>query len=164
MTNINTLIATVLTSPLGDLLATSSETELFSLQFVDMVDVDEASLTMGMTAPLESITAELRAYFQGKLKSFSTPVRLVGTPFRQQAWQALRKVPFGETRSYTDQAQAIGHPAAVRAVANANGANPLVIVLPCHRIIAKSGKLGGYSCGLSRKVWLLQHEEKFAGL
>lgn len=104
---------------------------------------------------------QLREYFAGARLSFDLPLDPVGgTPFQRRAWQALRAIPFGQTRSYGDQARAIGTPAAVRAVGAANGRNPLGIVVPCHRVIGSDGKLTGYGGGLPAKQWLLAHEAR----
>lgn len=102
---------------------------------------------------------ELAAYFAGTLRQFTTPLALRGTPFQQQVWRALLLVPYGRTASYSDLAKKIKNPLAVRAVAMANARNPLPIIVPCHRIIGKDGKLTGYSGGgLGRKASLLQLE------
>ncbi|MBX9577840.1 MAG: methylated-DNA--[protein]-cysteine S-methyltransferase [Chthoniobacterales bacterium] len=90
---------------------------------------------------------------------FKTPYRMLGSDFQQATWKTILKIPYGTTQSYKEEAAALGNPAAVRAVANANGANLLAIVIPCHRVIATGGKLGGYGSGLRRKEWLLQHEQ-----
>jgi len=100
----------------------------------------------------------LTAYFDGKLKEFQTPLFLLGSPFQKQVWEALNKIPFGETSSYLDIAKRIGRPAACRAVAQANGANQLAIIIPCHRVINHNGELGGYGGGITRKEWLLNLE------
>jgi methylated-DNA-[protein]-cysteine S-methyltransferase len=101
----------------------------------------------------------LRRYFDGDLGSLDeVDVELHGTPFQQRVWMALRGVAAGTTTSYADLAARVGSPTAVRAVGAANGANPVAIVLPCHRIIGSNGSLTGYGGGLERKRWLLQHE------
>ncbi len=100
------------------------------------------------------------AYFKGKLREFNTPIHLMGTSFQAQVWNQLLKIPYGETRSYLEQAKAIKKETAYRAVANANGANQLAIIIPCHRIINNNGKLGGYGGGTEKKKWLLEHEKK----
>ncbi|HLB33871.1 MAG: hypothetical protein A3F67_00725 [Verrucomicrobia bacterium RIFCSPHIGHO2_12_FULL_41_10] len=115
----------------------------------------------GMNEPLRMIQRELKAYFKGKLQEFQTPLAPLGSPFQQEVWSALLKIPYGVTKSYAEQATVIGNSSAVRAVANANGANQLAIVIPCHRIISSSGSLGGYGGGLGRKEWLIQHEKDF---
>ena len=84
----------------------------------------------------------------------------MGSDFQKSVWAALRKIPPGETRSYLDTAKAVGKPTAFRAVANANGANQLAIIIPCHRVINNNGELGGYGGGISRKQWLIDHEKK----
>lgn len=113
------------------------------------------------TNPLIAQTiAELQAYFAGQRQTFAVPLQLTGTAFQQQTWQALRDIPYGTTCSYAEQAQAIGQPRAVRAVGRANGLNPISIVVPCHRVIAKSGKLTGYAGGLAAKRFLLTLESR----
>lgn len=101
---------------------------------------------------------ELIAYFQGEQTKFRMPVDLQGTAFQKQVWRALSQIPFGETRNYAQIAEEIGKPAAVRAVGSAIGANPVLITIPCHRVIGKNGKLTGYRGGLEMKEHLLQLE------
>lgn len=101
---------------------------------------------------------ELTRYVQGQLEQFTTPLSYWGTPFQQAVWQALCHIPYGQTRTYSDIAHSIGKPAAVRAVGAAIGANPLQIVIPCHRVIGKSGALTGYRGGIDMKVRLLELE------
>jgi methylated-DNA-[protein]-cysteine S-methyltransferase len=107
---------------------------------------------------LERAAAQLAEYFAGERDAFDLPLGAEGTSFQREVWGALQKIPFGETRSYEDIARQIGRPKAVRAVGAANGKNPLAVVVPCHRVIGKSGELTGYAGGLSRKRWLLKHE------
>jgi AraC family transcriptional regulator of adaptative response/methylated-DNA-[protein]-cysteine methyltransferase len=97
-------------------------------------------------------------YFQGKLKEFKTPIALNGTPFQKQVWEELLKIPYGQTISYKDLAIAVGNPRGCRAVAQANGANNLAVIIPCHRVINHNGRIGGYGGGLDRKKWLLDLE------
>jgi methylated-DNA-[protein]-cysteine S-methyltransferase len=104
-------------------------------------------------------SSALQAYFAGELTAIDhLPVRADGTPFQQAVWSALREIPAGRTMSYSTLAQRIGRPSAVRAVGLANGANPVGIVVPCHRVIGANGTLTGYGGGLDRKRWLLAHE------
>lgn len=103
---------------------------------------------------------QLTEYFRGTRRIFRVPLHLSGTAFQKKVWRRLIKIPYGKTISYAGLARAIGHPKAYRAVANACGQNPLPILIPCHRVIASDGKLGGYSSGLKRKRWLLRHEQK----
>ena len=107
---------------------------------------------------LAEAVRQLRAYFAGALRQFTLPLDLHGTPFQLRVWRELETIPFGEFRTYSDVAQAIGAPKAVRAVGAANGANPVAIVVPCHRVIGSSGKLVGYGGGLPLKKKLLTLE------
>ena len=111
---------------------------------------------------LAEAIAQLTAYFAGALRTFDLPLAPVGTPFQQLAWRALCEIPYGETRSYGDQARAIGRPAASRAVGAANGKNPIAIIVPCHRVIGADGALTGYGGGLARKQKLLDLERAHA--
>ena len=108
--------------------------------------------------PLQQAVQELQRYFVGEKESFSCPLDLQGTSFQVSVWQALRDIPYGETRSYAEIAQVIGRPTAVRAVGAANGANPVAIIVPCHRVIGSNGALTGYGGGLPTKSWLLSLE------
>ncbi|MBU0928463.1 MAG: methylated-DNA--[protein]-cysteine S-methyltransferase [Spirochaetes bacterium] len=112
---------------------------------------------------IESLRAELAAYFSGTLRAFSTPALAPGTPFQSLVWEALRGIPYGETRSYGDIARLIGSPGASRAVGAANGINRVAIVIPCHRVVNGNGTLGGYGGGLERKQALLQLERSAKG-
>lgn len=103
---------------------------------------------------------QLDEYFAGRRKDFHLPVAPAGTPFQVRAWRALRDIPYGETRSYGEQARALGQPAAVRAVGAANGRNPIPIVIPCHRVIGGDGRLTGYAGGLDIKKHLLDLERR----
>ena len=101
---------------------------------------------------------QLEAYFAGELKEFTLQLRLHGTPFQQTVWDQLRRIPYGETRSYGDLADALGNPGASRAVGLANGKNPIGIIVPCHRVVGANGSLTGYGGGLDRKQRLLDFE------
>lgn len=111
-------------------------------------------------AVTEQAKRELEAYFSGKLTAFSVPIRPDGTAFQKRVWQALRMIPFGETRSYSEIAKAAGHPGAARAAGQAIGANPILILIPCHRVIRGDGGLGGFSAGIDMKRWLLKLEKR----
>ena len=112
------------------------------------------------TGPWCTVLLQLMEYFEGKRKGFDLPLVLPGTEFQIKVWDQLLTIPFGSTRSYAEQAVAIGNPKAVRAVARANGDNRLAIIIPCHRVIGSDGKLTGYGGGLWRKEWLLAHEKE----
>jgi methylated-DNA-[protein]-cysteine S-methyltransferase len=105
--------------------------------------------------------AQLEAYFAGKLREFSLPLRPRGTAFQRRVWSALEGIPYAATSSYGEIAARIGSAGSARAVGAANGRNPIAIVVPCHRVIGANGALVGYGGGLERKTWLLQHEERF---
>lgn len=107
---------------------------------------------------------QLQQYFNGERYEFDLPLSPEGTSFQLEVWRALEKIPYGETISYLDLAKRIGKPAAVRAVGAANGANPLPIVIPCHRVIGHNGKLTGYGGGLEKKQYLLSMESLYLGL
>lgn len=163
------LKATWIDTMLGPMLAIADEHALYLLEFVDrrglereverMRQKTRASIIPGSSEPLLSIEHELKSYFEGRLKSFKTPLSFLGSPFQIEVWNELQKIPPGETRSYSDIALAIKRPTAFRAVAQANGANQLAIIIPCHRVINANGELGGYGGGVARKNWLLNHEK-----
>jgi AraC family transcriptional regulator of adaptative response/methylated-DNA-[protein]-cysteine methyltransferase len=164
------LKASWLDTKLGPMIAISDETGLYLLEFVDRRGLEleverlriktKAAIIPGSTMPIQSITLELESYFEEKLTQFKTPLHLLGSPFQRLVWEELMRIPYGQTRSYMAQAEAIGKSTAYRAVANANGANGLAIVIPCHRIINSNGDLGGYGGGITRKQWLIEHEKK----
>ena len=110
---------------------------------------------------IEKTINELSEYFDGKRKKFNIPIQLSGTQFQLKAWDALNKIPYAKTVSYSEQAKISGNPKATRAIGNANNANPISIIVPCHRVIGKSGKLVGYGGGLDRKNYLLDLELKY---
>ena len=107
---------------------------------------------------------EIAEYLAGRRRQFTVPLDLAGTPFQLQVWKALRRIPYGETRSYGEIARAVGRPKAARAVGMANHSNPIAIVVPCHRVIAGDGSLGGYAGGLGLKTALLRLESSTNGL
>ncbi|MER5219296.1 methylated-DNA--[protein]-cysteine S-methyltransferase [Streptomyces flaveus] len=113
--------------------------------------------------PFGETIDQLKAYFAGELKEFDLPLRLDGTPFQRTVWDQLRRIPYGETRSYGELADALGNPKASRAVGLANGRNPVGIIVPCHRVVGANGSLTGYGGGLDRKKRLLDFE-RGAGL
>nr|WP_067625717.1 trifunctional transcriptional activator/DNA repair protein Ada/methylated-DNA--[protein]-cysteine S-methyltransferase [Alicyclobacillus acidiphilus] len=167
------LFAHWLDTPLGPMLAIADDEGLYLLEFVDRRGLEreierlrqrtKCAVIPGRTSPIDTIERELASYFAGSLDSFTTPVHVLGTPFQRRVWDELRKIPLGETRSYSEIAAAIGNPAAVRAVGRANGSNQLAIIIPCHRVVQQDGTLGGYGGGLARKQWLLEHETRAGG-
>ncbi|WP_455074040.1 methylated-DNA--[protein]-cysteine S-methyltransferase [Prevotella fusca] len=150
-------------SPLGNLLIAEEGDAVVYCQWEDSVDEriiatweeDEEQQNALLTVACRQLTE----YFAGKRKAFDLPIRLNGTPFQQIVWKGLRQIPYGETLSYADLAHQIGRHKAARAVGNANHHNPLMIIIPCHRIVASNGKMGGYAGGIARKAWLLEKEK-----
>lgn len=144
----------VVQSPVGDLTLTEENGALTGLYFGRRSLKGEE----GLTALLERASRQLEEYFAGKRKQFDLPLSLWGTEFQRQVWAALRDIPYGETRSYGQIAQAVGRPKAVRAVGMANHRNPISIIVPCHRVVGADGSLTGYGGGLENKKFLLALE------
>ncbi|MCP3977792.1 MAG: methylated-DNA--[protein]-cysteine S-methyltransferase [bacterium] len=153
-------------SPIGDLVLGATDEGVFTLEFTDCDDrlrryiearVGRVELERGGTA--ERWAQPVRDYLAGRLDALDEiPVDAGGTAFQRSVWDALRRIPVGETRSYADIASAIDKPNAVRAVGAANGRNPVALIVPCHRVVGSDGTLTGYAGGLERKRWLLNHE------
>ena len=144
----------VVQSPVEDLTLTEENGALTGLYFGRRSLEGEE----GLTALLERAFQQLEEYFAGKRKQFDLPLSLRGTEFQRQVWAALRDIPYGETRSYGQIAQAVGRPKAVRAVGMANHRNPISIIVPCHRVVGADGSLTGYGGGLENKKFLLALE------
>ncbi len=144
-----------LNSPVGWLEMVADADYLYALNFVEEPDAENSRNEV-----LKETEKQLKEYFEGRRSGFDLPLKPEGTEFQQRVWQALLKIPFGETASYKNIAEMIGKPKAMRAVGLANGRNPIPIIIPCHRVIGADGKLIGYSSGLWRKEWLLNHEKK----
>lgn len=162
-------------TPFGAMRIACDETSLVALA---LPGEDEEQFVRGLrgtvrVAPAERqanvvarVASELEAYFAGELRSFSTPLAPRGSPFQRRVWAAVCDVPYGETRSYGAVAAGIGRPSAARAVGHANGANPLPVVVPCHRLVGHDGGLvryGRHDGGLEMKRWLIEHEHRHAG-
>ncbi len=155
-------------TPLGPMLAGATDDGICLFEFTDrrMLETQitrlcrlfKAEFAPGTHLLFDLLSKEIEAYFAGKLEEFTIPLSLRGTDFQLAVWKALRNIPYGETRSYQAQAEAIGKPNAVRAVARANGDNRIAIIIPCHRVIGKDGSLTGYGGGLERKRYLLELE------
>ena len=161
-----TLFTAEIASPIGPLALAASPVGLCWVGFDADGDRMRAELERRFGAvafetrpDLATAVSALRRYFDGDVRAIEAiPVDTGGTPFQQQVWTTLRQIPVGQTWSYADMAMAVGRPTATRAVGAANGANPVGVVLPCHRVIGSNGSLTGYGGGLPRKVWLLRHE------
>jgi O-6-methylguanine DNA methyltransferase len=152
-------------SPVGPLFLAASTKGLVRLEFeARMMKLNPGATQLRESKPvLAPYLRELNDYFAGKRREFSLPLDLRGTDFQLACWHALLEIPYGETRSYRDIAEAIGHPHAYRAVGMSNNRNPVAIVVPCHRVIASSGSLCGYGGGLDIKRKLLDLELANAG-
>lgn len=161
-----------ISTPLGDMIAVCDKRALHMLEFADRKALPtemqrlhkhaKGSIGIGRFATHDQIAAELKAYFAKTSDHFATPLALHGTPFTRDVWRTLQTIPAGETRSYSALAAEIGAPHATRAVARANGANQIAIVIPCHRVIGADGSLTGYGGGLWRKQQLIDLEKHYA--
>jgi len=157
---------TEIDSPVGRLAIAANDGRVCLLHFGGVTKSARASLarwypasTIQSTKDPAGAVKTLRAYFDGDIRAIDdVPVEMHGTPFQQKVWAALRRIPVGSTLSYGRLAQLIGAPSAIRAVGAANGANPVALIVPCHRVIGSNGTLTGYGGGLDRKRWLLEHE------
>jgi AraC family transcriptional regulator of adaptative response/methylated-DNA-[protein]-cysteine methyltransferase len=160
-------------TPLGDMVAGATDDGICLLEFIDrrMLPTEYKDLTRllkttmgdGDNIHLESLRNQLKEYFTGDRREFIIPMVTPGTDFQREVWKELMEIPYGTTRSYQEQANALRRSDSVRAVANANGMNRISIIIPCHRVIGSDGRLTGYGGGLKRKRWLLDHEKKHSG-
>ncbi|MGI5193727.1 methylated-DNA--[protein]-cysteine S-methyltransferase [Streptomyces sp. CA-288835] len=150
---------TVIDSPYGPLTLVATDGVLSGLYMTDQRHrPPEETFGAPDDTPFGETIDQLKAYFASELKEFDLPLRLDGTPFQRTVWEQLRRIPYGETRSYGELADAVGNPKASRAVGLANGKNPLGIIVPCHRVVGANGSLTGYGGGLDRKKRLLDFE------
>lgn len=159
-------------TPIGPMLAGATDRGICLFEFADrkmletqlnrLVKYYNACLIPGISPLFRQLEKEINEYFEGKRKQFTVPLDLKGTPFQLKIWEILQEIPYGQTRSYADQARRLGNPGAVRAVARANGDNRIAIIIPCHRVIGSDGKLVGYGGGLHRKQFLLELESKYS--
>lgn len=162
----------LLRTPVGVLRVTASERGVTAIERVSRASVasrakvpgrakvSRAKVSGRAARHADTAVRQLREYFAGTRRNFTVPLHLDGTEFQQQAWAAMCDIRYGDTLSYAQQAKAIGKPKAVRAVGSANGANPIPIIVPCHRVIASDGSLGGYALGLTMKRYLLALEHR----
>ena len=165
------LQATWIPTPLGDMIAVACPTHLHLLEFTgrkalaaelkELQASVSGGIGIGETEPAAQARAELDAFFAGRQAQFATPLAYHGSAFSREVWEALRTIPAGETRSYSQIAREIGRPDAVRAVARANGANRIALMVPCHRVIGADGRLTGYGGGLWRKQRLIEIEAAY---
>lgn len=165
------LLAERIETPLGSMLAIADDEGLRLLEFVDRRALErelsilrtrlQSHVVPGEHRHLDAVRTQLTDYFSGKNLEFNVPVAAVGSPFQLRAWEFLRTIPIGETRSYSWMATKLGDAEMRRAVGRANGENMMCIIIPCHRVIRADGSLCGYGGGLWRKKWLLEHERRF---
>jgi len=168
----NVLKAEWLDTPLGPMIAIADDLALHLLEFTDRRGLEReierlrtrrnAAIVPGATVIMRSIEDELAAYFAGTLRAFKTPLAFTGSDFQITVWNTLQTIPYGELRTYSDIAQLVGKPGSPRAAGRATGSNQLAIIVPCHRVITVTGQLAGYSGGLARKKWLIEHEQSCA--
>jgi methylated-DNA-[protein]-cysteine S-methyltransferase len=157
------LAASLYPSPVGRLTLVASESNLLAVLWEDddPARVKLAPFHIVDQHPiLDQVRSQLDEYFAGERTEFDLPLQPIGTPFQQQVWQALIEIPFGQTRSYSELANALSQPNAARAVGNANRVNPISIIVPCHRVVGKTGALTGFAGGLAAKAFLLNWEKE----
>ena len=167
------LVTTRLETPVGEMVAVTDDHGLHLFEFSDRTALPTemrriqkrfGDVTAGTTSTSDELVRQLAEYFAGTRTRFEMRIVQRGTPFTARVWAALVEIPCGETRSYGELAVHIGAPTAVRAVARANGANTVAILVPCHRVIGADGSLTGYGGKLWRKRWLLDHEQRSGSL
>jgi len=144
-------------APIGNLLLIADEEGLLRIEFPPASPPDEVSLDEERLMP---VIRQIGEFFAGRRKTFDVRIALRGTAFQLEVWRALLCIPYGETRSYAEIAKSIGRPTATRAVGAANGANPVPIIVPCHRVIGSNGSLTGFGGGIDVKRWLLNFEAR----
>jgi methylated-DNA-[protein]-cysteine S-methyltransferase len=155
---------TIVSSPVGRLTLVGVDDSLVGLYFDDDPHAAPARAAARRDdRRLRAVTTALEEYFAGTRTTFDLPLAPVGSPFQRQVWEALRRIPFGETATYGQIARALGKPAASRAIGGANHRNPIAIIVPCHRVIGAAGSMTGYGGGLRRKRLLLELEARVAG-
>jgi AraC family transcriptional regulator of adaptative response/methylated-DNA-[protein]-cysteine methyltransferase len=159
-----------ISTPIGEMIASANHYGICLLEFVERKDLEKQTKNLsgelkneiipGKNEHLEMLEKQLDEYFKGKRKKFELEVVFTGTDFQKKVWKALLEIPYGKTTTYLGLSTKLGDPKAIRAVAGANGANKMAILIPCHRVIGSDGSLTGYAGGLWRKQWLLDHESK----
>jgi methylated-DNA-[protein]-cysteine S-methyltransferase len=152
------LYYTLAPSPIGELTVIASDTSIYAVLFSYDKKIGQRNDDHPL---LKRAKQQLKEYFDGERKDFDLPLSPEGTAFQKLAWGALLRIPFGKTISYQEQAIKLGDIKKARAVGTANSQNPIAIIVPCHRVVAKSGKLSGYAGGIHVKSFLLEHERKF---
>lgn len=167
----NVILISRVTTPLGPMFVCATDDGVCLLEFVDrrMLETEfkdlqkllKSKIIAGENQHIKQVKKELNEYFHGQRRKFEVKLHTPGTEFQNSVWQCLTEIPFGKTCTYQEQSEKIHKPKAVRAVASANAYNRIAIIVPCHRVIGKDGKLVGYGGGLERKRWLIEHEKKY---
>lgn len=147
-----------LETPVGFLNLSTDNEKLYTVSF----SATPVTSSKYVPAVIQQCVSQLEEYFDGSRKEFDLKLNLAGTTFQKKVWEYIQNIPFGETATYIEVAEALGSKKLTRAVGLANSKNPIPIIIPCHRIIGSSGKLTGYAGGIERKKWLLQHELKYS--
>jgi AraC family transcriptional regulator of adaptative response/methylated-DNA-[protein]-cysteine methyltransferase len=168
----NIILINRLTTPIGPMFICATDNGICLLEFVDrrMLETEfkdlqkllDANIISGENDHIKQAKKEIKEYFEGNRKTFEVKLETPGTDFQYSVWNCLQKIEFGKTTTYQQQAEKIKNPKAVRAVASANGYNRISIIVPCHRVIGKDGKMTGYGGGIERKKWLIEHERNNA--
>ncbi|WP_438423871.1 bifunctional transcriptional activator/DNA repair enzyme AdaA [Aquimarina macrocephali] len=168
----NIILINRLTTPLGPMFICATDKGICLLEFVDrrMLETEfkdlqrllDANIIIGENQHIKQAKKEIKEYFDGKRKVFDVKLETPGTDFQNEVWKCLQKIDYGKTTTYQSQAEKINNPKAIRAVASANGFNRISIIVPCHRVIGKDGKMTGYGGGIERKKWLIEHERNNA--
>lgn len=167
-TNKNIILISRLTTPLGPMFVCATDKGICLLEFVDRHILEKefkdlqkllnAKIITGENEYIKQTKKEIAEYFDGKRQTFEIQLETPGTSFQNSVWNNLQEIKYGKTSTYQQQAEKINNQKAVRAVASANGSNRIAIIIPCHRVIGKNGKMTGYSGGVERKKWLIEHE------
>jgi len=168
----NIILINRLTTPLGPMFVCATDNGICLLEFVDrrMLETEfkdlqkllKANIISGENEHIKQAKKEIKEYFEGSRKKFEVKLETPGTDFQNSVWNCLQQIEYGTTTTYQKQAEKINNPKAIRAVASANGYNRISIVVPCHRVIGKDGKMTGYGGGIERKKWLIEHERNNA--
>ena len=164
------IFSSTIETPIGQMRACANHEGVCLLEFIERKDLSKqvenlkknlkSEIITGTNEYLEKLKKQLAEYFSGKRENFNLPFVMTGTVFQQKVWKTLLEIPFGKTMTYKELTNQIGDPKAIRAVAGANGANKMAIIIPCHRVIGSDGNLTGYAGGIWQKQWLLEHESE----
>lgn len=167
------MIFSIYKSPIGEIIIVATDEGISSSWFVDegkreliIKKLEKESgnwLIEGSNDIIVNCKKQLKEYFEGTRKEFDLRFDINGSNFQTDVWNLLKRIPYGKTKTYMQLAKEYGNPKSIRAIANANGDNPIGIIIPCHRVIGSDGSMTGYAGGIWRKEWLLRHEQKFSG-